>query len=79
MQIKNKRNINVHIAGFNMPRHASNAGRLCKGVFPRVVKHESGMKTCGCCQVETLSAVAGIFRAGFHAVLEVFQNMSDIF
>ena len=36
-------------------------------------------EACGCCQVETLSAVAGIFRAGFHAVLEVFQNMSDIF
>lgn len=28
---------------------------------------------------EQLSAVVGIFRAGFHAVLEVFQNMSEIF
>lgn len=28
---------------------------------------------------EQLSAVVGIFRAGFHAVSEVAKNMSDIF
>ena len=44
-----------------------------------MVKHEADMKKRGRWQAETLSAVVGIFRAGFHAVLEVFQNMSEIF
>ena len=44
-----------------------------------MVKHEADMKKRGRWQAETLSAVVGIFRAGFHAVSGVAKNMSDIF
>ena len=44
-----------------------------------MVKHEADMKKCDLGQAETLSAVVGIFRAGFNAVSEVAKNMSDIF
>ena len=55
---------------------------ICVGFvrcFSRVVKHEADMKKCDLGQAETLSAVVGIFRAGFNAVSEVAKNMSDIF
>ena len=44
-----------------------------------MVKHEADMKKRGRWQAETLSAVVGIFLAGFHAASEGAKNMSDIF